>query len=317
VELAGFSSNLPASVNGFSFTLGIEDRPSNSGDDLRARDILVSPDYFKVMQAPLVRGRVFTETDEDEKPRVAIVDESTARRYWPGRNSLGRRIRMGQGAWMTIVGVVKDIKQDGLDMDGVPHVYVPMYQEWDVSPGYVFRDFCIALRTPLRKSALEPEIRHQVASVDPKLPVYDVASMNELLDRSVASRRFSAQLVGAFAGVALLLAAIGIYGVLAYMVGQRSREIGLRVALGATREDILKLIFRKGAVLAGAGVAAGMILSALAASMMASVLYGVRPHDPAIFLAVPVLLLAVAVLASYLPARRATKVDPLVALREA
>ena len=317
VQLAGFTSNLPASVNGFSFTLGIEDRPSNSEDDLRARDILVNPDYFRVMQAPLTQGRYFTEADEDGKQRVAIIDETTGRRYWPGRCPLGRRLRMGQGAWMTIVGVVKDIKQDGLDMDGVPHVYVPMYQEWDVSPGYVFRDFCIALRTPLAKSALEPEIRRQVASLDPKLPVYDVASMNELLDRSLASRRFSAQLVGVFAGVALVLAAIGIYGVLAYMVGQRSREIGLRMALGATREDILKLIFRKGAVLAAAGVTAGMILSALAVSMMASVLYGVRPHDPGIFLAVPVLLLAVAVLASYLPARRATKVDPLVALREA
>ena len=317
VELAGFTSNLPASVNGFAFTLGFEDRPSNSGDDLRARDILVNPDYFKVMQAPLVRGRFFTEADEDERPRVAIIDESTARRYWTGRDPLGRRIRMGQGAWMKVVGVVKDIKQDGLDMDGVPHVYVPMYQEWDVSPGYVFRDFCIALRTPLAKSALEPEIRREVASVDPKLPVYDVASMNELLDRSLASRRFSAQLVGAFAGVALLLAAIGIYGVLAYMVGQRSREIGLRMALGATRSDILRLVMRKGAILAGVGVAAGVTLSASASSLMAGLLYGVRPHDPAIFLAVPLVLLAVALLASYLPGRRATKVDPMLALREA
>jgi predicted permease len=317
VELAGFTSNLPASVNGFAFTLGIEDRPSNSGDDLRARDILVNPDYFKVMQALLARGRYFTEADEDGKQRVAIIDESTARRYWPGCDPLGRRIRMGQGAWMTVVGIVKDIKQDGLDIDGVPHVYVPMYQEWDVSTGYVFRDFCMVLRTSLRKSALEQQIRDQVASVDPKLPVYDVASMNELLDRSLASRRFSAQLVGGFAALSLLLAAIGIYGVLANMVGQRSREIGLRIALGATRSDILKLVMRKGAVLAGIGVAAGMTLSASASSLMASLLYGVRPHDPAIFLAVPLVLLAVALLASYFPGRRATRVDPMFALREA
>jgi hypothetical protein len=185
---------------GFTFALGIEDRPSNSGDDLRAKDILVSPDYFKVMQAPLVRGRFFTEADEDGKPRVAIIDESTARRYWPDRDPLGRRIRMGTGAWMTIVGIVKDIKQDGLDVDGVPHVYVPIYQEFDPAEGYVFRDFSVVLRTSLATSALEPQIRHQVQSVDPTLPVYDVASMNELLDRSLASRRFSAQLVGGFAG---------------------------------------------------------------------------------------------------------------------
>ncbi|HEV2688921.1 MAG TPA: ABC transporter permease, partial [Bryobacteraceae bacterium] len=215
VQQAAFGSYLPASDNALHFTLGIEDQPSNSGDNLRAEDILVSPDYFAVMQAPLIRGRYFTEADEDGKPRVAIMDESTARRYWPDRDLLGRRIRMGQGAWMTIVGIVKDMKQDGLDVNGEPHVYVPMYQEFDVAPGYVFRDFCILLRTSLAASALEPGIRHRVQSLDPGLPVYNVASMNELLDRSLASRRFSADLVGGFAAVALLVASIGIYGLLA------------------------------------------------------------------------------------------------------
>jgi len=317
VELAGFTSDLPVSGRVFNFALGIEDFPTNSGANLRARDILVSPDYFKVMQAPLVRGRFFSEADEDGKPRVAIIDESTARRYWGDRDPIGRRIRMGTGAWMRIVGIVKDIKQDGLDIDGIPHVYVSVNQEFDPSEGYVFRDFSIVLRTSLATSALEPEIRHQVKSVDSTLPVYDVMSMNELLNGSLASRRFSAQLVGGFAALSLLLAAIGVYGVLAYMVGQRTREIGLRMALGATRENIVKLILRKGVVLAVVGVAAGVILSASAASMMASLLFGVSPHDPGIFLAVPLLLLAVAVLASYLPARRATKVDAMCALREA
>jgi predicted lysophospholipase L1 biosynthesis ABC-type transport system permease subunit len=246
-----------------------------------------------------------------------MIDESTARRYWQDHDALGRRIRMGQGAWMTIVGVVSDVKQDGLDVDGVPHVYVPMYQEFDVAPGYVFRDFAIALRTKLAASALDPQIRHQVRSVDPGLPVYSVASMNELLDRSLAARHFSADLVSGFAGLALLLASIGIYGLLAYTVCQRSREIGLRMALGAGRDDVLRLFLQKGVVLAVVGIAAGVVLSAIAASMMASVLYGVRPHDPAVFLVVPLLLFAVTVVASYLPARRATKVDPMIALREA
>jgi predicted permease len=317
VELAGFVSHLPTSATGFTFALGIEDGPSDSAHDLHARDILISPDYFNVMQTPLIRGRYFTEADQDGQPRVAMIDESTARRYWQDRDALGRRIRMGQGAWMTIVGVVSDVKQDGLDVNGIPHVYVPMYQEFDVAPGYVFRDFGIALRTKLAASAFDPQIRHQVRSVDPGLPVYSVASMNELLDRSLAARHFSADLVSGFAGLALLLASIGIYGLLAYTVCQRSREIGLRMALGAGRDDVLKLFLQKGVVLAVVGIAAGVVLSAFTASMMASVLYGVRPHDPAVFLVVPLLLFAVTVVASYLPARRATKVDPMIALREA
>src|SRR5579871_5841243 len=128
------------------------------------------------MQAPLIHGRYFTESDEDGRPRVAMIDESTAHRYWKDHDPLGQRIRMGQGAWMTIVGIVGDIKQDGLDASGAPQVYVPMYQDFDVAPGYVFRDFCIFMRTSLTASALEPEIRHQVQSVDPALPVYRVAS---------------------------------------------------------------------------------------------------------------------------------------------
>jgi predicted permease len=316
VELAGFVSDLPAAGIPLTFALAIEDRPTSSKDDLEAEDILVSPDYFRTMQAPLIRGRFFTEADEDGKLRVAIIDESTAHRYWPGRDSLGRRLRLGQGPWITVVGVVKDIKHDGLDIDGIPHVYVSIYQEFDAAQ-IVFRDFSIVLRTSLPASALEPRIRHRVQSIDPGLPVYGIASMSELLDKSLALRRFSAELVGGFAGVALLLASIGIYGLLAYMVGQRSREIGLRVALGAGRADIIKLIVTKGVVLAGIGIIGGMLLSASTASMMASLLYGVRPGDPAVFLVVPLLLFAVVVLASYIPARRATKVDPMAALREA
>jgi putative ABC transport system permease protein len=146
--------------------------------------------------------------------------------------------------------------------------------------------------------------------------VFNISSMDDVLNRSLASRRFSADLVGGFAGLAVLLASIGIYGLLAYMVGQRSREIGIRMALGARRDDILRMFLRKGVALAGVGIVAGLVFSAAAASMMASLLYRVAPHDPAVFLIVPLLLLAVAVLASYLPARRATKVNPIVALRE-
>jgi len=175
----------------------------------------------------------------------------------------------------------------------------------------------VVLRTSLPANLLEPQIRREIQSIDPGLPISNVLSMNDVLDRSLASRRVSANLVGGFAGLAVLLASIGIYGLLAYMVGQRSHEIGIRMALGARRDDILRMFLRKGVALAGVGIVAGVVFSASTASLMASLLYGVRPHDPAVFLIVPLLLLAVAALASYLPARRATKVNPMIALREA
>jgi ABC-type antimicrobial peptide transport system permease subunit len=209
-----------------------------------------------------------------------------------------------------VVGIVNDIRNDGLDIAGVPHIYIPIYQG-------SHRGLSIVLRTSLPAQALEPQIRHEIQSIDPGLPVFGVSSMNEVLDHSLASRRFSADLVSGFAVVALLLASIGIYGLLAYMVGQRSREIGLRMALGAQRSDILRLILRKGLVLAAVGIVAGVIIAEATASMMASLLYGVHPHDLLVFVSVPILLFMVAVLASYIPARRAAKVDPMAALREA
>src|ERR1700685_1367054 len=320
VELAAITSSLPTTnsnpnaVGGLAMEgFPIEDRPVESSQDLRAERIRISPDYFKVLQATLLRGRSFTEGDEDGKQPVAIIDESTAHKYWPTRDALGRRVRFAKDPtkpWITVVGIIKDIKSDGLDIDGVPHLYVSTYQD----PS---KQVSVVLRTSLPATVLEPQIRHEIQSIDPGLPVFNVSSMNDVLDRSLASRRFSADLVGGFAGLAMLLASIGIYGLLAYMVGQRSREIGIRMALGARRDDILRMFLRKGVALAGAGIVAGVVFSASTASMMASLLYGVRPNDPALFLIVPLLLLAVAAMASYLPARRATKVNPMIALREA
>jgi predicted permease len=319
VELAAITSALPTTninpnaVGGVANEgLVIEDRPVESLQDLRAERIRISPDYFKVLQSTLLRGRSFTEADEDGKPLVAIIDESTAHKFWPTQDPLGRRMRFRRDPtkpWTTVVGIVKDIKSDGLDIDGVPHIYVSTYQDSSKNLGLV-------LRTSLPAALLEPKIRREIQSIDPDVPIFNVASMNDVLDRSLASHRFSADLVGGFAGLAVLLASIGIYGLLAYMVGQRSREIGIRMALGAQRDDILRMFLRKGVALAGVGIVAGLVVSASTASLMASLLYGVRPHDPAVFLIVPLLLFAAAVLASYLPARRATKVDPMIALRE-
>jgi predicted permease len=319
VELAAITSALPTTnsnpnaVGGLAIEgFAIEDSPVESSQDLSAERIRISSDYFKVLQTMLLRGRSFTEGDEDGKPLVALIDESTARKYWPTQDPLGHRVRFGRDAtkpWTTVVGLVKDIKSDGLDIDGVPHIYVSTYQDNS-------KQLSVVLRTSLPATQLEPQIRHEIQNIDPGLPVFNVSSMNDVLHRSLASRRFSADLVGGFAGLAVLLASIGIYGLLAYIVGQRSREIGIRMALGARRDDILRMFLRKGGVLAGVGIVAGLVVSAFTASMMASLLYGVRPHDQLVFLAVPLLLFAVAVLASYFPARRATKVDPMFALRE-
>jgi predicted permease len=319
VQLAAITSALPTTnsnpnaVGGLAIEgFAIEDRPVESSEDLRAERIRISPDYFAVFQATLLRGRAFTEDDEDGKPLVAVIDESTARKYWPSDDPLGRRVRFGKDPakpWATVVGVIKDIKHDGLDIDGVPHIYVPVYQDPN-------KQVSVALRTSLPVTLLEPQIRHEIQSIDAGLPVFNVSSMNDILDRSLASRRFSADLVGGFAGLAVLLASIGIYGLLAYLVGQRSKEVGIRMALGAQQGDILRMFLRKGVTLAGVGIVAGLVISASTASLMASVLYGVRPHDPAVFLIVPLLLFGTAVLASYLPARRATEVDPISAFRE-
>jgi len=319
VELAAITEALPgtntnpSAVGGVAIEgFAIEDRPVESSENLSAERIRISPDYFKVLQASLLRGRSFSEGDEDGKPLVAIIDESTAHKYWPSSDPLGRRVRFGRDStkpWRTVVGIVKDIRNDGLDIDGVPHIYVSTYQDSS-------KRLSVVLRTSLPATLLEPQIRHEIQSIDPGLPVFGVSSMNGVLDRSLASRRFSADLVGGFAGLAVLLASIGIYGLLAYMVGQRSREIGIRMALGARRDDILRMFLRKGVALAGVGIVAGVVFSAFTASMMASLLYGVRPHDPVVFLIVPLLLLAVAALASYFPARRATNVNPMFALRE-
>jgi predicted permease len=320
VELVAITSVLPTTNSNPSAVGGvkpegfaIEDRPVESAQNLSAERIQISSDYFKVLQTTLIRGRSFTEGDEDGKPLVAVIDESTARKYWPTQDPLDRRVRFGKDPtqpWTTVVGIVKDIKSDGLDIDGIPHIYVSTYQDSS-------KRMSIVLRTSLPANQLEPQIRHEIQGIDSGLPVFNISSMNDVLDRSLATHRFSANLVGGFAGLAMLLASIGIYGLLAYMVGQRSHEIGIRMALGAGRGSVLRLFLQKGIVLAGLGIVIGMVVSASTASMMTSLLYGVRPHDPAVFLIVPLLLLVVAALASYLPARRATKVNPMIALRQA
>ena len=317
VDLASMTTDLPVTHLAWRRPVNIEDRPDESGKGLFSEVTSVTPEYFKVLQASLVRGRYFTEDDDIGKQPVAIVDESTARTYWPDRDPIGRRlsIRSTRGAanppWCTVVGVIKDIKSGGLDQSGAPHIYRPIYQ----FRGTRVLSLNVTVRTSLSATSLEPQIRREIQAVDPNLPVFNVRTMNEVIDGSLASRRFSAELVGVFAVVALLLASVGIYGLLAYMVGQRSHEIGVRMALGAMPSTIGKMIVSRGAGLAGIGVGIGLILSGIMAPLISSLLYGVRPLDPEVFIAVPVILMVVVLLASYIPAWRAARVNPIVALR--
>jgi putative ABC transport system permease protein len=319
IDRAAMTSDLPGARPTTTAALVIEDRAADSSQGVTAEVIRVSPDYFMLMQCPLIRGRFFFESDESGKQEVAIIDETTARRYWSGIDPVGRRFRMGVNPRLpgvtvvvVVVGIVKDMKQDGLDTDGVPHIFRPIYQQSPLRS----RAVSVVARTPLPASLLESQIRKEIQTLDPALPVFNVRSMNDVMDASIAPRRFSAELVGVFAAVAMLLSSIGIYGLLAYMVGQRSREIGIRVALGAQGPDILKLILGKGLLLAGTGIAIGLILSAISAPMIAGLLYGVHPIDVIVFVTVPLILLVVAFLATYIPARRATMVDPIIALHE-
>jgi predicted permease len=315
IDRAAMTSDLPGARPTTTAALVIEDRAADSSQGLTAELIQVSPDYFMLMQCPLIRGRFFLESDESGKQEVAIIDETTARRYWSGIDPVGRRLRLGGNPslpWVTVVGIVKDMKQDGLDTDGVPHIFRPIYQQ----SGRRSQDMSVVARTPLPASLLESKIRSEIQAVDPGLPIFNVWSMTDVMHVSIAPRRFSAELVGVFAAVAMLLSSIGIYGLLAYIVGQSSREIGIRVALGAQGPDILKLILGKGLLLAGTGIAIGLILSAISAPMIAGLLYGVHPMDVIVFVTVPLILLVVAFLATYIPARRATMVDPIIALHE-
>jgi putative ABC transport system permease protein len=317
VDLASVTTDLPVTHLAWRRPVNIEDHPDESGKGLISEVTSVTPDYFKVLQASLIRGRYFTEDDEIGKQQVAIIDEITARTYWPDRDPIGRRlsIRSTRGPsnppWCTVIGVIKDIKSGGLDQSGAPHIYRPIYQ----FRGTRILSLSVTVRTSLSATDLEPQIRREIQAVDPDLPTFNVRTMNEVIDGSLASRRFSAELVGLFAVVALLLASVGIYGLLAYMVGQRSHEIGLRMALGAMPSTIGKMIVSRGAGLAGVGLGVGLILSAIMAPLISSVLYGVRPHDPEVFIAVPVILMVVVLLASYIPAWRAARVSPIVALR--
>ena len=294
----------------FFFT--IEGRDIQSDQPPVVERSSVTPGYFHLLGIPLLSGRLFNELDSGETPQVAMINEAFARTYWPGENPLGRRFKStrAESPWITVVGIIANARTGSLAEADVPQVYLDLYQA-------VAHRLAIFLRGHLDTAAISAEVREQVQSVDPTLPVFDAQTLNETVSASLAERRFSMEMVGLFALTALLLAGLGIYGVISYMVSERTHEIGIRLALGATRRDILRTVLRQGLQLAIAGAAVGLVCALIVTRLMAGLLYGVKPTDPLTFAAVTLLLMGVALFASYVPARRATKVDPMCALRDA
>jgi predicted permease len=278
----------------------------------------VTARYVETMGIPVVEGRTFTETDAGGPP-VMLVNEALAKRFYPGSSPVGRRIKPGgpNTPWFLVVGILKDVKQGGLDQAVGTELYFLYEQLGRLGDGvFVPNNMNVAVRSDLELDALAPSLRQVVREADPALPMVKLRTMRDVFGESVARPRFIAQLLGAFAGLALLLAAIGTYGILSYNVSERHHEIGIRMALGASRSSVLGLVLKQGAKLTGIGLAAGIVGALLLSRVLATLLFNVRPTDPATMAAVTLFIAAIALLACYVPARRATRVDPIVVLRE-
>jgi predicted permease len=276
-----------------------------------AENSLVAPGYFHVMGIALVAGRDFTFDDRRDSPPVAIINQSLSRQYFPAQNPIGQRFRWGDRAMFTIIGVADDVHVSSLDTDAPPMIYNDMFQiESGASANTAF-----ILRGKTAGPELLPAIRQQVWAVDSELPLYEAATLQSFISESLAQRSFTLVLLGAFAVTALLLAAVGIFGVISYLVAQRSAEFGVRMALGANRSQIANLVLSRGAIIAATGCVCGLVLSAFASRLLLTSLYRTPWYDPVMLSLVPLLLFVVVLLASWLPARRAAATDPMNSLR--
>jgi putative ABC transport system permease protein len=281
----------------------------SAGDYPQVRYYDVSPDYFQTMQIPVEKGREFTYNDNRNTPPVAIINETLARRYWPQDDPVGKHIRLARGdKSMEIIGVVGDVRRFDLESKIEPEIYWPYLQEprWAIY---------FVLRTSSNLSSIAPAMRKRVLAVDNDVFVSSVKPMGTLISLSVRDSRFNLFVIGVFASIALLLASVGLYAVVSYSVVQRTREIGIRMALGAERRDVISLIIGQGIVLAVIGLSIGVLSSLVLTRFISGLLFGISPTDWSTLMGVSLLLLTVAVIASYIPARRATRIDPIAALR--
>jgi putative ABC transport system permease protein len=317
VQRVGATTSLPFDGPDSRLNLTIEHRTGESAFPVRAHPRIVSTDYLQTMGIPLVRGRAFTDHDTESSGDVAIINEAAARRYWPNEEPIGQRISLGATTeWREIVGVAGDIRHEGLDAEADPAVFLPQHQRFSSLGAGFSRVMTLVIRAGGDASSLTPVIRASVAGIDPQLPIGMVRPMDDLIDESVAPRRLNFVLVSAFAFVALVLTAAGLYGVMAYIVTQRTREIGVRMALGATRRQVLALMFRQAGLLTGIGIGLGVAGALLLTRSMTSLLFGVSAADPLVYVGVSVLLAVVACIAVAVPSCRAMRVDPLAALRQ-
>jgi putative ABC transport system permease protein len=314
VRSAAVTTNLPLYRQGNSISISIEGRPAPPpGQELIVVTRIVSPGYFDTMSIPLLRGRQVSTQDTETTPNVVVISETMARRFWPGEDAVGKHIAAGRVRtpedWIQVVGVVKDVRQFELNAEPKPQMYLSYRQAGFFEP----RD--LVVKTDVDPASMAATVRKAVWEIDKDQPVSNIRTMEEILADSIARQRFSMLLLAIFAAVALVLAAVGIYGVMSYSVAQRTREIGIRMALGAQTGTVLKLAIGYGMKLVIAGIVIGLIAAFALTRVMSTLLFGVTATDPTTFTLISLLLIAVAVLASYVPARRATRVNPIIALR--
>jgi putative ABC transport system permease protein len=322
-QLQGRVSQLPgvervAAVTALPFTGGsvfafsIEGRPAAPpGQEPDAEYRVVTPSYFETMGMTLVRGSAFTEQHTANSPAVTIISETLARKHFQGEDPIGKRINTGNpetAPWRTVIGVIRDIRQKALDEEPYPQMYVPYMQ----APA---RTMALVVRASSDPQSLVPAIRNELSAMDKDQPLYNVRTMAQLMSESIARQRFSMLLIAVFAAVGLVLASVGIYGVMSYTVTQRTHEIGVRMALGASHRDVLRMVVRQGMILALVGTGLGLIASFLLTRLISSLLFSVSATDPLTYVLISLLLVSIALLACLIPARRATRVDPMVALR--
>ena len=316
VQAASAVMGLPLSGLDFIISFEVGGRPPVPPAQQPAMQVRVAtPEYFGTIGIPLKRGRLFTDDDRLQTPKVVLITEAAAKQFFPNEDPIGKTIKLGWGrgpgkprAGGEVVGIVGDIKDEGLNEPNPPQIYMPLRQ-WPVS------FMTVVMKTSVPPTSLTEGARAQVAALDPNLPLSNVSTLDAIVAKSISQQRFYMTLLSVFAAVALVLAAIGIFGVLSYAVSQRTREIGIRMALGAQERTVISLVVRQAMLLVGTGVIAGTALALYLSQTMTKMLFSVRPTDPTTFVSVAAVLAAVALLASYLPARRATRVDPIVALR--
>ena len=309
---AGTQEAIPLNHDKNPVSFVLEESSTRSDLPHQVQGSSVTPEYFHLLGMPLLRGRLFTEFDIENAPRVAVINEAFARTWWPDQDPLGKRLKLrpADTSWITVVGVVTDARTETLEDTNTPQIYLSSWQRTD-------KNLAIFLRGRLDPATLPQLARDMVQSLDQELPVFGAERLPDVVSGSLAQRRFSMEMVLLFGLTALLLAGIGVYGTISYIVSGRTRDIGVRLALGAQRKAILHMVLSQGLTLALAGAALGLVGALIVSHLMAGLLYGVSPSDPFTFISLTVVLVIVALAACYIPARRAMRVDPIIALRQA